>query len=449
MSMSKEAEYFPFLKVIVKILLPMLVLSLGVVLFMVFSSFRKPPAQAEREERAIPVEVVEAQPQDVQIELTGFGEVKSISSVPIAPEVSGRVTRIHPKLEVGEVIPTGEVMFQIEPRDYEIRLNSARSALEQANATLRRLKEQAESDKQRLKTLERTRDLALSEFQRVKELYEKDKVGTKSNVESVERIYNQALDAYNQLEQVVDLYPLRIKEAEEAVKSAESQVAQAELNLSRTVVRAPFNARVKNVNLEVGQYVTPGVVVLSISDDSVLEISVPLDAKSAVSWLPFVSNFVSESDVVWFPPLEPRECEILWTEDKENHKWMGILHRIEKYDQKSRTVYVVVRVEKGQLYSKTEPKIPLVEGMFCQVRIPGKLLNQVYKLPESSVTFDGVAYIVENSRLKYYPVSRIMMQGDYVIVSGLEPGMKVIVTRLLNPLENTLVEIKKSGEANL
>lgn len=446
MSNYQGVDNFKITRVLIKILAPILVLFLGIGSFMYFASFKKPPAKAEKRERPIPVEVVEVQPQDVQVELTGFGEVRSIASVPIAPEVSGRIISINPKLEVGEVIPADEILFEIDPRDYEIRLNSARSTLEQANATLRRLKEQFESDKERLKTLQRTKDLAFSEFQRVKALYEKDKVGTQSNVENAERVYNQALDAYNQLKQAVDLYPLKIKEAEEAVKNAESQVAQAELNLSRTTVRSPFNARVKSVNLEAGQYVAPGNPVLSISDDSILEISVPLDAKSALLWLPFMSGLDNELGAVWFPPLEPAECDILWTEDKENHKWIGNLHRVEKYDQRSRTVYVVVRIAGNHLYSKSEDKLPLVEGMFCQVKIPGKVLNGVYKLPESSVTFEGVVYVAENSRLKYHQVNRILIQGENVIVSGLEPGMKVIVTRLLNPLENTLVEIRAPKE---
>ncbi len=441
---EEKINYFDIVKVgLFKVILPIIIIALGIGAFLAFSSLKKPPAQAEKEERAIPVEVIEVVPEDFQVQLTGFGEVRTLASVPIASEVSGRVIWINPKLEVGEVIPSGEEFFKIEPRDYEIRLNSAKASLDQAKATLDRLTKQFASDKERLKTLERTRDLAYSEFQRVKNLFDKDKVGTMSSVEASERAYNQALDAYNQLRQTVDLYPLRIKEAEEAVKNAESQVAQAELNLSRTVVRANFNARIKSVNLEAGQYVNPGVTLFTVSDDSVLEISIPLDAKSAVLWLPFMGEVVN-SELAWFPPLEPRECEILWTEDKENHKWIGILNRIEKYDQKSRTVYVVVRIEKENIYSKGEDKLPLVEGMFCQVKIPGKVLRNVYRLPESSVTFEGIIYTVEDNRLKYKEVSRILMQGDDVIVEGLQPGMKVITTRLVNPLEGLLVEVKNS-----
>ncbi|HOK08720.1 MAG TPA: biotin/lipoyl-binding protein [Candidatus Hydrogenedens sp.] len=440
-----EIKKYITISKLVSFLIAILIFLLGIVSFLFFSSFRKPPAQAEQEERPIPVDVVQVQPEDVPIILNGFGEVRTLATVPIAPEVSGRVIHIHPRLEAGEVIPVGEVLFEIDPSDYQVRLKSAQASLEQAKQTLKRTQEQFASDKERLKTLERTKDLAYSEFQRVKQLFEREKVGTQSNVEQTERAYNQALDAYNLLVQSVELYPLRVRESEEVVKNAEAQLSQAEINLSRTQVKVPFNARIKTVNLEAGQYVTPGSVVMTLSDDSILEISVPLDAKQATQWLPFQKDNIN-IDSAWFPPLEPKECEILWTEDKENHKWKGLLHRIERYDEKTRTIYAVVRIEKENVFSLSDDKIPLVQGMFCQVKIPGKILSGVFRLPDTAVSFEGTVYVAENDRLKSVQVERLYIQGDEVIVKGLKPGTVVVTTRLVNPIENSLLEIQKSGD---
>ncbi len=444
MSDNEVKKYITVAKIF-SFLTAILILISGIGLFVFFSSFRKPPAQAEQEERPIPVEVIQVQPEDIPIVLDGFGEVRTLATVPISPEVSGRIIQIHPRLEVGEIIPSGEVLFEIDPQDYQVRLQSAQAGLEQARHTLKRLQEQFESDKGRLKTLERTKDLAFLEFQRVKQLFDKEKVGTQSNVEQTERVYNQALDAFNQLAQTVELYPLRIKEAEESVKTAESQFTQAEINLSRTRVKAPFNARIKTVNLEAGQYVNPGVAVLTLSDDSILEISVPLDARQATKWLSFQKDNVN-IDSAWFPPLEPKECEIFWTEDKENHRWKGFLHRIERYDEKTRTIYAVVRVEKGNILSLSDEKMPLVQGMFCQIRIPGKTLSGVYRLPDTAVSFEGTVYIAEDNRLRSVQVERLYIQGDEVYVGGLKPGTVVITTRLVNPIDNSLLEIIKPGD---
>lgn len=442
---NNEIKKYTMIAKFFSIIIALAILLAGIGLFAFFSSFRKPPAQAEEEERPIPVEVIQVQPEDVPIVLNGFGEVRTLATVPIAPEVSGRVIRIHPRLEAGEVISAGEVLFEIDPSDYQVRLKSAQASLEQSKQTLKRTQEQFASDKERLKTLERTKDLAYSEFNRVKQLFEREKVGTQSNVEQTERAYNQALDAYNLLVQSIELYPLRVREYEEAVKNAEAQLSQAEINLSRTQVKAPFNARIKTVNLEAGQYVNPGAIVMTLSDDSVLEIAVPLDAKQATQWLPFQRDNININSA-WFPPLEPKECEILWTEDKQNHKWRGLLHRIERYDEKTRTVYTVIRIEKENILSISDDKMPLVQGMFCQVKIPGKILSGVYRLPDTAVSFEGTVYVAENKRLKSVKVERLYIQGDEVIVSGLNPGTVIITTRLVNPIENSLLEIQNLGD---
>ena len=81
--------------------------------------------------------------------------------------------------------------------------------------------------------------------------------------------------------------------------------------------------------------------------------------------------------------------------------------------------------------------------MFCSVRIPGKRLENVVRLPRWAVSFDQMVYIADaQSRLQTVPVSVARAEGETVYVSkGLNPGDTVITTRLIDPLENALVEV--------
>jgi len=90
--------------------------------------------------------------------------------------------------------------------------------------------------------------------------------------------------------------------------------------------------------------------------------------------------------------------------------------------------------------------LPLVEGMFCTVRIPGKQLKNVVRLPRWAVTFDNTVYIVNGeNRLKTIPVTVARTEGETIYVSaGLNPGDTVITTRLIDPLENALLEVELS-----
>jgi hypothetical protein len=80
--------------------------------------------------------------------------------------------------------------------------------------------------------------------------------------------------------------------------------------------------------------------------------------------------------------------------------------------------------------------------MFCSVAIPGRTLENVYKLPRESVSFENTVYASRDGRLRTLPVGVAHEQGDYVYLdSGLRPGEVVVTTRLNDPLENALLEI--------
>jgi hypothetical protein len=144
----------------------------------------------------------------------------------------------------------------------------------------------------------------------------------------------------------------------------------------------------------------------------------------------------------WFANPMPVECKIRWTEDLEGHCWYGVLNRVESFDESSRTLTVAVRVTGDQALSKDEDRLPLVEGMFCLVEIPGKTMRGVYELPPSSVTLDYSVYTAVDKRLKTTPVEIAHMQGDFLYASaGLHPGDLVVTTRLVNPLENSLLDL--------
>ena len=86
--------------------------------------------------------------------------------------------------------------------------------------------------------------------------------------------------------------------------------------------------------------------------------------------------------------------------------------------------------------------LPLVEGMFCSVEIPGRPMETVFRLPRWAVSFSNTVYTVQKNRLKTVPVTVVRSQGEQTFVSrGLAEGDRVVTTRLVDPLENSLLEI--------
>ena len=394
----------PAMVVLISIVVSIIVLIVGVMGMKMLASMKTPPAEAKNGERPLRVEAMQVKQEDIPVFITGYGEVKTFNVVPIAPEVTGKIVKIHSRLEAGEIISKGELLFKIDPRDY---------------MTVRK------TGRNRLKILKRSQELAKKEYERVRVLFKKNSVGTQAGVEAAEKAMLSASDLTSQIAQILET---------------------AETNLERCEVRAPFNARVKSVSLEKGQYVTPGQNVVILADDSVLEIQVPLDSRDSRKWLRFRED-KTNGKVAWFSSLEQVPCQISWTENNNGQTWDGQLHRVVKFDQQTRTLTVAVRVYAKTAVKKNSQSLPLVEGMFCSIKIPGRTLNNVFRLPRQAVSFENTVHLAVDNRLKTVPVKVARMEGENVYVhSGLIAGDMVVTTRLINPLENALLEITNNSQ---
>jgi multidrug efflux pump subunit AcrA (membrane-fusion protein) len=403
--MYNKNESKPKNKILFRIIMVMAIIFSGLVITIgLIVVFKRPPPQMPFYETALQVEVLDAKQENIPVKITGYGEVKTLNTVSISPEVSGKVVKIHPRLETGEVIEKGEIIFQIDPRDYKAAFIEASATATQMDSSLKRMKRQYEIDLERLKTIQRTCELSRQQYERVKKLFEEDKVGTQSGVDQAEQTYNNATDQQEQMAKAVELYPLQIQEAESSLLSAKSRMDTAKIRLERCTLTAPFRGRIKNVSIEKGQYVSPGMSVITLADDSVLEIQVPLDSRDASKWLPFDDHNTNTSNA-WVKGLKKVKCNIRWTESKSDNHWEGTLNRVVKFDEQTRTVTVAIRIEGTEALSINHGSLPLVEGMFCSVEIPGKILENVYRVPRWAVSFENTVYVAIDNKLKTVPVT--------------------------------------------
>lgn len=94
-----------------------------------------------------PVRVAAAVTRDVPIYLENFGHLLSPHNVDIVSQVTGKIAAVH--FAEGDEVKAGDLLFSIDPREYQASLDRAQASLASATATLK-LKEQ---------TLERNRPL--------------------------------------------------------------------------------------------------------------------------------------------------------------------------------------------------------------------------------------------------------------------------------------------------
>ena len=122
---------------IVRILLPIFILAVGFGAFSLLASMREPPQRAERVYLGPLVEVIAAPPQKVQVIVEGQGTVRPDAQVNIVPQVSGVVVWKAAEFEPGGSFAKGDLLFEVDPRDYQLSAAQARPVLPDRRLWLR------------------------------------------------------------------------------------------------------------------------------------------------------------------------------------------------------------------------------------------------------------------------------------------------------------------------
>ncbi len=379
--------------VVVRFVLCLLILTLGIGGFIILKKMKKSPPERPVAQAVLPVEVINVHPQNFPVTIYGYGDVKARTRVTLSAEVSGRVLRKAAHLLAGSVVNRGDILFEIDGKDYQLELETAKS---------------------RLAVLARDLAIAGAELKRVDTLRRKNRVGSISSVDKAESAVNAIRNQIAQVRKTKD---------------------RAEIQLGRCLLRAPFTGRVGWTGVEADEYVTPGTKMITLIDDSTLEVKVPLDSRDASRWLRLRAR-KQTGDQHWFARPEPVSCEVIWSEDA-SVRATGTVDRIVSFDPKTRMIEVAVILER----EKKTP-VPLVDGMFSRVTIPGRVLHDVYIVPRQAVSFTGMVYVVTAGRLHSRKVEVVREETDIAVIDkGLAPGDVVITTRLEEPLDNTLVRV--------
>ena len=192
----------------------------------------------------------------------------------IAPQVAGRVERVP--VNDNRFVNAGDVLVQIEPSDYEAKLEQERANLASAQSRLGQTKAQLLADQARVEQEKANLAAAQAEATRAEaDSRRYEAVGTAGVSQSqLDLAATQARSAAATLtaarnrelaaEAQATLDQANIQTAAAEVKSSEAAVRQAELNLSYTQVKAHESGYVTRRTVEAGSYVQPGQALLAI-----------------------------------------------------------------------------------------------------------------------------------------------------------------------------------------
>lgn len=370
---------------VIRFLLPVLVVALGVTGAALLVKYGK---KTEPEEIPFVPPLVEAADvvfQDYQFKVRAQGSVSARTEIDLVPEVSGKVARVSSSLTAGGFFEAGDELLAIESRDFELGVVRAKSQLAQAAAALAR--EEAEAS------------VAMKEW---KEL------GSGAASPLLRR-------------------EPQLAQARAAVHAAEAAFEQAERDLARCVLRAPFAGRVERRSVAAGQFVTRGAPVARIYAVDYAEVRLPLPAEE-LAYLDLPLEFRGEAKRAAGPAVTLRANFA-----GSQHEWQGGIVRTEgRIDARNRMIYAVVQVEDPYGRTGVSARPPLAVGLYVDCEIAGKTAKNAVALPRRALRNKDELWVIDGEKKLFIRKVEVLRAGrDEVIVgSGLEAGELVCVSSL-------------------
>ncbi len=303
----------------------------------------KPEIKKHTKKINIPiVSVAPIKKQDYPIVVHSSGIVEARTQTNLVAEVAGKITRIGKAFQEGNYIKKNNLLLKISETDY-------RNNIDIAHAEIAR------------------QQLALEEQMAQRELAKQD------------------WDLFGEKRKKPSKLAMRsphITSAKATLLAAKIRMDQAKTQLSRTKVIAPYDGRVLERSVDIGQYVTPGTILGKIFATDYIEVRLPLSLKE-YELLDIPEHYQNEN----MPKLDSLPTVTFYTNktQRKNHQWQGrVVRTSASVDSNTRQLSVIARISKP--FSRTKSDSPLIIlGQFLQADIMGKKLSNVVVVPSAAV----------------------------------------------------------------
>lgn len=334
-------------------------------------------AIAQESPPALPVPYVTVEEKPVQIWKEFSARLQAIDYVEIRPQVTGILQKIH--FEDGQIVKKGDLLFTIDPRPYEATVALSRAAVTAA------------------KEIE---DLSKKELARAEELL---KSGAISKQGYDERVNSQ-----------------KVNKSQSA--GANAQLKSALVDLDHTTIESPIDGRISRPEITEGNLVSESAAPLltTIVSETDIYADFEVDEKT---YLDFVRGNAGQS-------LEAEKSipvRLLLKNDSKVYEGT-----IKSFDNKINPSSGTIRVR--AIFKNDDGA--LLPGMFARAQIGSSSTENKITITEKAIQTDQsrkFVYIVgENNTATYREVKPSdTVNGERIILSGLEPGDRVIVDNLM------------------
>ncbi len=387
---------------ILKVVLPLFAVVLGAAVTVALVTTRPEAQRTEVKSRGVLVDTLTVRKQRHAVAVRAQGTVVPAEQVVVQPEVSGRVVWLSKELVPGGEFKKGQRLARVDPRDFELALESSRAEVQRAELELE---------------LERGRQVVAKR--------EWEAFGSETSDPAQGRS--------------LALREPQLRTAEVQLKAAQSALKQASLNLGRTTLTAPFNAMVVSESAERGQLVTPQTTLATLvgTDRYWVQVSIPVEALQSIEVGSTRSDEHSGSAARIWHKIGSRRVE----------RQGRVVRLLPDLDTVGSMARVVVEIDdplgrKAPAPETTKekqadgPRAPLLLNTFVHVEIDAPALDDVIEVPRAAVQEGNRVHIMNDQRkLEVRDVEVVWGTPDAVLVrTGLSDGEHVVTTRIATPV---------------
>ena len=395
-SVDQPASQSTF-KWILKFTIPLVIILISALIILFFVN-NEPKKKTKRNNLTPPltVKVFDINPQSFQIKIESYGTVSPRTQSSLVSQVNGQITNISNKLREGSFFKKGDVLLKIDDRDYiaDVKISEANLAdAKQAMAEEVALSAQAARDWKNLGNNSTPNDLVLRKPQQ--------------------------------------------QAAQARLSSAEAALAKTKLTLERTKISAPYDGRVLNQLVDVGQVVNANTQIAEVYATDYFEVRLPLRTAD-LKFVDLPETFRNNNTPTINAPVD-----IFSSLTDSPIAWNGRLVRTESaIDNNARQLHVVVQVD-DPFNSDEIGRTPLKIGEYVTANITGKVIQNAIIIPTESVYQNTYVYVAKDNLIKRRSIEILWQDSKQALIgSGLEKGDRLVVTTLGQVASGTRIEIE-------
>lgn len=403
-----------------KFLLPILVLLIAAAVYFSLVNSKTQRDKPVLSEKVWQVEVITAQQQELSPSITLYGRIESPEQLKAAAPGGGIVERVF--VRNGVNVKQGQQLVTMDRRDFAASLLQAEADLRDIDNQVAELKIRHRSDQASLDTERELLGLADAEVERLVKLKEQN-LSADTAINSARSESGRRRLAVTSREFDVDSHPAKLQILMARRDRARAELDQARLAMTRSEVRAPFEAIISEVEVAAGDRVSLGQMLISMFPINNLEIRAHLP----INYIKSVQRAIAEGQQL--------HARVL---DRKDLGHFPVLRLAGKAEATGIDVYFAIGTVPAQL--RPGELLPL------SLELP--LESRVFAVPYQAIYGNSRIYRVDENRLQAIDVSSIgqtRTADDRILVlirsDAIKSGDQIAVTHLPNAVSGLKVKV--------